>query len=465
MALPPDTEYLLFRIKGGIGLEGFLSKIDEASIKTVFQEAFNELMSKINSNAFTLTGTNGSFYMWPKTHVSTKPSELQENASCKSILKYVTTEVSDLHQQDSMEQSSKVLLKIINLQIQFEMTRPQIVGRIVIQRRNTQTHYKLTLPVDVLVFANPEDPWGMLQDHFTDAVITQLASMSKCIQRYTKGKTVPIPQAYHFKLPNKPTLTTVIYPAGISDETLEPQRKELHAELGLTSVPYLRRPMAFNFPGEEVVSDYLLNVHEHLPLPDPEQFKIYLLSGSYEFHHCMQDNENDEGWGALYHCLQIIISWFKYQGYTAKPVPTLKELQEMLSNMNKDFAKVVMAEEWLKAEHLQAVLRHFKIINSLTEIRSKAEEPRELVPHFRHHGTPIVIWNKVIFSKPKAYILLGMAEDAKLNTRKVLTLSAMYTGPDEIPKIIEEAVGWKGKEFWDEMELFSLILPQRPMGV
>ncbi|GCB63130.1 hypothetical protein scyTo_0004358 [Scyliorhinus torazame] len=64
-----------------------------------------------------------------------------------------------------------------------------------------------------------------------------------------------------------------------------------------------------------------------------------------------------------------------------------------------------------------------------------------------------------------AYILLGMAEDAKLNTRKVLTLSAMYTGPDEIPKIIEEAVGWKGKEFWDEMELFSLILPQRPMGV
>ncbi|XP_038661577.1 ufm1-specific protease 2-like isoform X2 [Scyliorhinus canicula] len=422
-------------------------------------------MPKINSKAFTLTSTDGTFYMWPKIHASTKPSELNENAPCKSILKYVTTEASDLHQQGSKEQLPKVFLKIVNLQIQLEMTRPQIIGRVVIEHRNSRMHYKLTLPVDVLVFADPQDHWGALQDHIMDAVITQLTSMSKCIQQYTKGKSVPIPQAFHFILPNKTTLTTVIYPAGISDETLEPQRKELHVELGLASIPYLRRPMAYNFPGEEVVSDYLLNVHEHLPPLDPEVFKIYLPSGIYEFHHCMQENENDEGWGSLYHCLQVIISWFKYQGYTAKPVPTLKELQEMLSKMNKNFAKVVEAEEWLKAEHLQATLRHFRITNSITEMKSKAEEPRELVPHFRHHGTPVVIWNKVIFSKPKAYVLLGMAEDEKQDTRKVLTLSTMYTGPDEIPKIIDEAVAWRGKEFWDEMELFSLILPQRPMGV
>ncbi|XP_078071417.1 ufm1-specific protease 2-like [Mustelus asterias] len=366
---------------------------------------------------------------------------------------------------DPQPMRSGGMKKIINLQVQFEMTRPELARRFVIQYGNmAQSHYKLTLPVDAIVSANPEDPWGNLQDQILAVVTEQITAMDKCIQRYTKGKTVPKPQAYHFELPQKTTLTTVVYPAGISEESLEPQRKELHTEFGLINMPFLRRPMAFRFPSDELATNYLINVHQYIPPPDPEEFKLYLLHGSYAFYHCMQNHENDSDWGALYHCLQVVISWFNYQGYIDRPVPTIAEIQQILKN--QQFDKAMAVGEWLNVEHMKAALRNFRISNTITDIRSKAEEPRDLVSHFRHHATPILIWNKVIFSKPKAYILLGMAENQKTDTRKVLTLSTMYTGADDPAKIIEEAaVSWKGKEFWDEMELFSLMMPQRPSGV
>ncbi|XP_078413562.1 ufm1-specific protease 2-like [Cetorhinus maximus] len=329
--LPLETENLLFRIKGGVQLEEALNKTDEEGIKAGFSEAINKLISKVNSQAFTLSGLGGSLYTWPKTHASTHTSELQEDTRCKAILKHVTAEVNDMLHKASMKLSLKIVpLKVINLQILFEVTRPDHVQGMAIQHNNTsRIHVKLTLPIDVVVFANPEDPWGKLQDQFVEAVTEQLSAMDKCIQRYAKGKSVPMPQAYHFELPEKPTLTTVIYPAGISDENLQPQRKELHTQLGLCNIPLLRRPMAYYFPSDLLANKYLINVHQYIPALDPDEFKVNLVHGSYAFHHCLQDNEEDSGCGVLYHCLQVVISWFNFQGYIDKPVPTIKEMQEV----------------------------------------------------------------------------------------------------------------------------------------
>ncbi|XP_078413598.1 ufm1-specific protease 2-like [Cetorhinus maximus] len=369
--LPLDTENFLFRIKGGIQLEGVLNKTDEEGIKAGFKEAINELISKVNSQAFILSGHSGSLYMWPKTHASTHPSELQEDSHCKAILKYVTVEVSDSLKKASKKKSLKIIpLKVINLRILFETTRPDFVEKVLIQHNKlSRIHFKLTLPIDVAVFANPEDSWGKLQDQFVEAVTQQLSAMDKCIQRYAKGKSVPMPQAYHFELREKPSLTTVIYPAGISDETLQPQRKELHTELGLGDKPIFRRSMAYRFPSDELATKYLRNVHKYIPAPDPEEFKVYLVHGYYTFYHCLQDNENDIEWGAPYHCLQIVISWFNSQGYFDKPIPTVEELQEMLTKIDEEFVNVMGAREWFTAEQMTALLKLFNISSTNTEIR------------------------------------------------------------------------------------------------
>ena len=36
-----------------------------------------------------------------------------------------------------------------------------------------------------------------------------------------------------------------------------------------------------------------------------------IVSGNYGYHHYMQDNFDDDGWGCAYRSLQTIISWFR----------------------------------------------------------------------------------------------------------------------------------------------------------
>lgn len=49
--------------------------------------------------------------------------------------------------------------------------------------------------------------------------------------------------------------------------------------------------------------------------------RVYLVDGLYDYYHYMQDKFNDAGWGCAYRSLQTIVSWFRRQHYTSKPVP------------------------------------------------------------------------------------------------------------------------------------------------
>ena len=57
--------------------------------------------------------------------------------------------------------------------------------------------------------------------------------------------------------------------------------------------------------------------------------KVSLVKGSYNYHHYMQDNFDDNGWGCAYRSLQTIWSWFVLNGFCDKPVPTHREIQQV----------------------------------------------------------------------------------------------------------------------------------------
>lgn len=59
--------------------------------------------------------------------------------------------------------------------------------------------------------------------------------------------------------------------------------------------------------------------------------KVYLVQGIYSYHHYMQDRVDDNGWGCAYRSLQTICSWFQQQGYVELPVPTHKEIQQVVA--------------------------------------------------------------------------------------------------------------------------------------
>lgn len=62
--------------------------------------------------------------------------------------------------------------------------------------------------------------------------------------------------------------------------------------------------------------------------------KQYLVDGSYDYYHYMQDNMNDNGWGCAYRSMQTICSWLKLQQYTNKEVPSHKDIQKLLVGKN-----------------------------------------------------------------------------------------------------------------------------------
>ena len=55
----------------------------------------------------------------------------------------------------------------------------------------------------------------------------------------------------------------------------------------------------------------------------------YVVEGTYAYHHYMQDRMDDNGWGCAYRSLQTLVSWLRHQGYTDKPIPTHKEIQQV----------------------------------------------------------------------------------------------------------------------------------------
>lgn len=104
----------------------------------------------------------------------------------------------------------------------------------------------------------------------------------------------------------------------------------------------LRPSYATKYELEPAGSNRLRNPHEHIK---SEPFVLELLKnniglvvqigqlsavrGDYLYYHYMQDGFDDCGWGCAYRSFQTVWSWFLLQGYTEKPVPTHREIQQV----------------------------------------------------------------------------------------------------------------------------------------
>lgn len=56
----------------------------------------------------------------------------------------------------------------------------------------------------------------------------------------------------------------------------------------------------------------LVTPHEAVTMPPTNNdIIVALVRGRYTYHHYMQDNFNDDGWGCAYRSMQTIFSWFR----------------------------------------------------------------------------------------------------------------------------------------------------------
>lgn len=256
---------------------------------------------------------------------------------------------------------------------------------------------------------------------------------------------------------------TLIYPVAASEDDLTEYRLSVNQSFLLPKSPFMRRCNTFEFSCDKK-SYHLYNTHIGLKPPNVSGLSG-ITQGIYSYHHYMQDKFNDNKWGCAYRSLQTVVSWFRHQGYTTKPVPTHRDIQQCLVKLGDKPAKFVGSTDWIGSTEVGFFLESYLDVTSRFISVSSGDElcdkGRELVHHFNTQGTPVMIGGGVL-----AHTILGVAWNPESGDINYLILDPHFTGHEDLALIQKQGwCGWKGPSFWNSKAYYNLCLPQRPAVV
>ncbi|CAH0721674.1 unnamed protein product, partial [Brenthis ino] len=321
----------------------------------------------------------------------------------------------------------------------------------------------MPLRVDTLAFIHRNTKLSELYTVLVEAACRSLKLLETVLleqlgqEGIGDGAGLRLPETYHYLPPGLGHFITRVVPKGIPDESMEKERRLLHKQLSLPlDRPMFRRGNAFLSGLAKLV-----NPHEALP-PQPAKPDTItaVVFGRYTYHHYMQDNFNDDGWGCAYRSMQTIFSWFRLQGYSTEEIPTHRDIQQCLVKIGDKQPSFLGSKQWIGStevmfclETLLGVQSRIIFANTGSELSSYAPE---LVYHFQKHGSPIMIGGGVL-----AHTILGVEYNFVTNDTRYLILDPHYTGPDDINTIISKGwCGWKNSDFWNKTAHYNLCLPQ-----
>lgn len=215
------------------------------------------------------------------------------------------------------------------------------------------------------------------------------------IDQLEESEEVLVPSTFHFKPDGCGHFYTCIYPDSIpdDDESLTSKRRELHQQLGIPLIrPVFRR--ANNYSFESAKDNLLKNPHVGIKSTVVDG-KQSLVQGKYAYHHYMQDNFNDDGWGCAYRSLQTLCSWFRFQGYSENSIPTHEEIQRYLVKVGDKQSNFINSRQWIGSTEVSMCLNGFMNVDSrIMHVSSGSElasKGSELAYHFESQGTPIMV--------------------------------------------------------------------------
>uniref|UniRef100_A0A8C5LNK3 Ufm1-specific protease 2 n=1 Tax=Leptobrachium leishanense TaxID=445787 RepID=A0A8C5LNK3_9ANUR len=460
-----EAPSILFRTRGGLNVSFSLTSTDEAPAKKDLSETLRNLSAKLLSDSLVFHICHSSLYLWPSTGASSSSKQLTDESQCKDILSFIKIDDEDARRKSSKKKERRLAedTQMVNINLLFENTTSAKASAPVMKQEGKSHLVHMTLLIDSVVAIPAEETWGKVRHLLVSGLTHQLAELERCLLMYMKGTSICVAEPYHFKLPAMEGLVTVAYPAGVADSQLESYRKALHEQFNLPlDRPYFKRANAYHFPDEPYKDGYPRNPHAHLNNPSMEGGTVSLVQGIYSYHHYMQDHVDDNGWGCAYRSLQTICSWFKYQGYTDKPIPTHKEIQQALVDVGDKPDNFVGSRQWIGSIEVQLVLDQLLCITSKIMFVSQGTElasrGRELVNHFRSEGTPVMIGGGVL-----AHTILGVSWNESTGDIKFLILDPHYKGGEDLQVILDKGwCGWKGADFWSPDAYYNLCLPQRP---
>ncbi|KAK3867815.1 hypothetical protein Pcinc_026757 [Petrolisthes cinctipes] len=273
-----------------------------------------------------------------------------------------------------------------------------------------------------------------------------------------KGSLTPV-NSLHFIAGH---VVSVIYPDETEESYLEEYRKEVHKALLLPlNRPMVKRGNKQTLNPASTKSSVLTNTHVGLSSSNVNGI-VRIVQGTYGYHHYMQDHFDDNKWGCAYRSLQTLVSWFKYQGYTDKPIPTHREIQKCLADIGDKPSSFIGSKQWIGSTEVGYVLDNMFNVGSRFIYVSSGEElasyGRQLTMHFEIQGTPIMIGGGVL-----AHTIIGVDWSDETGDINFLILDPHYTGSEDLGVIQSKGwCGWKSLKFWKPGAYYNLCLPQRP---
>ncbi|XP_072941777.1 probable Ufm1-specific protease 2 [Epargyreus clarus] len=268
------------------------------------------------------------------------------------------------------------------------------------------------------------------------------------------GAGLRLPETFHYLPPELGHFLTRIVPKGIPDESMESERRSLHEQLGLRlDRPVFRRGNAHVIAG---TNSRLVSPHEALPA----RTNTALVRGRCTYHHYMQDNFNDDGWGCAYRSMQTIFSWFRFQGYTTVDIPTHREIQQCLVKIGDKPSSFLGSKQWIGSTEVMFCLETLLDVQSRIIFANTGADLQnytpELIHHFQKHGSPIMIGGGVL-----AHTIIGVEYNDTTNETRYLILDPHYTGADDLSVVLSKGwCGWKNSDFWNKTAHYNLCLPQ-----
>lgn len=362
--------------------------------------------------------------------------------------------------------------KVIDVEALVKMTPNDTShGKHSLQLKYTQTEgdkgpIEIPIRVDSMSFLCNATEIVDLYDILVESVCRNLRLVESClVEERDEFQRVSVPQPYHFLVPEFDHFLTAFYPKAVDDDRpfLQDRRKQIHGYLGFKNRPLLRRTSAWT-DTPQTESQVLTNTHVGLKQTVVEG-RQYLVQGTYGYHHYMQDKFDDNGWGCAYRSLQTLVSWFRHQGYTTKPVPNHRQIQEILVSLGDKQKDFIGSRQWIGSAEVAMVIQSYLGVDSRIQNVRTGGEMAQMAPdlsmHFASQGTPIMIGGGVL-----AHTILGIDHNPETQEIKFLILDPHYTGAEDLKTIQAKGwCAWKGVNFWDKKAYYNMCMPQIPAAI
>ncbi|KAJ8717139.1 hypothetical protein PYW08_005538 [Mythimna loreyi] len=208
------------------------------------------------------------------------------------------------------------------------------------------------------------------------------------------------------------------------------------------------------------LSGLLTNVHESAGIAK-DSGKTYLVSGKYAYYHYLCDGFDDRGWGCGYRTLQTVCSWITYNQNCDVKVPSIREIQEILVQLEDKPKSFLGSRQWIGSFEVCLVIDKLydipcKIlhVNQGDELKTLVDT---LVAYFEKFGSPVMMGGDVDASSKGIFGIHVGHGDASL-----LVVDPHYVGKEQTKEFLFNKgwVKWQRLSDFISGSFYNLCLPQ-----